>query len=198
MENKKSGLAVASMVLGIIAIVLSFIPIINNLAFIIGIIAVIFGIICLVKKAGKGKAIAGLVLGILSIIITLALQSSWSKAIDETSKELDKMTGASTEEVLKEDLEVTFGDFEIITDEYGFVDTKIDVVIKNLSDETKSLDITVEAVDEDGNRLADDWIAVSDLGAGQSTTKKAFTYVDEDVLSQLETATFKVAEASVY
>ena len=150
------------------------------------------------KKAGKGKAIAGLVLGILSIIITLALQSSWSKAIDDTIKELDKMTGASTEEVLKEDLEVTFGDFEISTDEYGLVETKIDVVIKNLSDETKSLDITVEAVDEDGNRLADDWIAVSDLGAGQSTTEKAFTYVDEDVLSQLETATFKVAEASVY
>ena len=100
-EKNSSGLATAGMVLGIIGAVLSFIPIINNIAFFIGILALIFGIIGIVKKAGKGKAIAGIALGILSIVITLAMQSAVSDAIDETSKKLDKITGNSTEEVLK-------------------------------------------------------------------------------------------------
>lgn len=47
MENNKSGLSVAAMVLGIIGIALSFIPIINNAAFVLGILAFIFGLICL-------------------------------------------------------------------------------------------------------------------------------------------------------
>lgn len=85
-ETKKSGFATVSLVTGIVGISLSFIPILNNASFVLGILAVIFGIIPLVKKASKGKAIAALILGVLSIVITLSLQSSWSKALDETSK----------------------------------------------------------------------------------------------------------------
>lgn len=84
MEEKKvnkSGFAIAALVLGIIGIVFSFIPIINNAAFILGILAAIFAIISLVKKASKGKAIASLVLGILAIVITLVMQSAFSKCL---------------------------------------------------------------------------------------------------------------------
>ncbi|MGN1374435.1 MAG: hypothetical protein ACI4XK_03950 [Bacilli bacterium] len=69
--KKKSGLATASLVLGIIGAVLSFIPIINNIAFILGVLAFIFGIIPFFQKASRGKAIAGVILGILSIVITI-------------------------------------------------------------------------------------------------------------------------------
>lgn len=198
MENKKSGLATASMVLGIIGIVLSFIPIINNVAFVLGILAIIFGIIPLVKKAGKGKAIAGLVLGILAVVITLALQSSWSKALDETSEKLDKMTGERTEDVLKEDVQVTFGAFEVSTDEYGFTSTKLPVTVTNIGDEKKSFDVSVEAVDSSGNRIDTDRIYASDLNAGQSQTLNAFEFISDEILEQMENATFDVVEASVY
>lgn len=77
-ESKKSGLAKAGLVLGIIGICLSFIPILNNASFFLGVLAVVFGLIPLIKKASKGKAIAALILGVLSIVITLSLQSSWS------------------------------------------------------------------------------------------------------------------------
>lgn len=55
-EKKKSGLATAGMVLGIVGICTSFIPFINNLSFIMAIIAFIFGIISLVKKGWEWKS----------------------------------------------------------------------------------------------------------------------------------------------
>jgi hypothetical protein len=81
----KSGLATAGMVLGIIGIVLSFIPIINNFAFVLGILALIFGIVPLVKKRSLGKSITAIVLGALTIIITLVMQAAFSKALDEVT-----------------------------------------------------------------------------------------------------------------
>lgn len=77
------GLAIASLVLGILAIVNSFIPFLNFVSYIFAILAVIFGIIGIVKKAGRGMAIAGLVMGILSFIIATSINNSASDAINE-------------------------------------------------------------------------------------------------------------------
>jgi len=67
-NTDSKGLAIASLVLGIIAILGSFIPIFNFLSGIVGLIALILSIVALVKKQG-GMAIAGLVLAILSFVI---------------------------------------------------------------------------------------------------------------------------------
>ena len=72
MEEKKQGgkgLAIASLVLGILAIINSFIPFLNFISYIFAILAIIFGIIGIVKKTGKGLSIAGLILGGLTIIV---------------------------------------------------------------------------------------------------------------------------------
>lgn len=83
-----SGLAVAGLVLGIIGVATSFIPIVNNVSFFIGIIGLVLGIIGLVgigkgKKRGRGLAIAGIVLGVATVVIVLASQAFYSAAIDE-------------------------------------------------------------------------------------------------------------------
>lgn len=197
-ETKKSGLSTAGMVLGIVGIVLSFIPIINNIAFFLGILAVIFGIIGLVKKAGKGKAIAGLVLGILAIVITLAMQSAVSDAIDETSKELDKITGNSTEEVLKNDANVTLGNLQITKGEYGLNDTKMVVTVKNITNKKMSYSFHIEAVDADGKRIDEDYVYANDLSAGQTQDFEIFTYIEDSKLDAMRSATFKIIEASAY
>lgn len=196
-EKKKSGLATAGMVLGIIAISTSFIPIINNASFIMGILAIIFGIIPIIKKSSKGKAITALILGILSLVITLSLQNSWSNSLDELSNELDTMSGENTEEVLKY-ANVSFGDFVAKTDEYGFTETKVIVTVTNTSDEKKSFDFTVEAVDSNGTRIETDYIYATDLASGQSQTFEIFTYVSDDILNDMKQATFNVVEASMY
>ena len=76
MEKKPtSGMAVAGLVLGIIALVSSFVPLLNLLSFPFVLLSIIFGAIGVwqtVKgsKGGKGLAIAGLVLGILALVVT--------------------------------------------------------------------------------------------------------------------------------
>lgn len=196
--KNSSGLATAGMVLGIIGVVLSFIPIINNIAFFIGILALIFGIIGIVKKAGKGKAIAGIVLGILSIAITLAMQSAVSDSIDETSKELDKITGNSTEEVLKTEVNVTLGDLQISKDEYGLTDSKMVVTVKNITDKKKSYSLHIEAVDANGNRIHEDYVYANDLSAGQTQNFEIFTYIEDSKIDAMKAATFNIIEASAY
>ena len=203
--EKKSGLATAGMVLGIIGICLSFIPIINNAAFFLGLLATIFGIISLVKKSSKGKAIAALVLGVLAIVITLVLQDSWgkeldnvSKELDKTSQELNKVTGDATEEVLKNDVQVTLGKLEISQDEYGLTDSKLVVTVKNITKEKKSYSIHIEAVDSNGQRIQDDYVTVNDLGAGQQTEEKIFEYIEDEKIDAMKNATFNIVEASTY
>lgn len=68
---EKTGLAVASLVLGIIALVLSCF----GINIIIGIVAIILGAVYLAKKQAsrRGMAIAGLVLGIISIAIFILM-----------------------------------------------------------------------------------------------------------------------------
>lgn len=85
MEEKKSGkgLAIASLVLGILAIINSFIPIINFIAYILGIIALILGIIAIVKNAGRGMAIAGVVLAGVALILATVINAGTASLIEE-------------------------------------------------------------------------------------------------------------------
>lgn len=197
METKKDGLVIAGLILSIIAICISFIPIINNAAFILGLVAVALGIISLIKKRSVGKAIVTIVLGILSVIITLALQSSWSNALDEVSNDVDTMLGENTEEVLK-NVDVDFGKFEVSTDDLGLNETKLTVKITNKTNESKSFDFEIEAIDKSGNRIDTDVIYASNLGANQSQSFEIFQFVDDNKLDSMKSASFKVIEASMY
>ncbi len=108
MEKKStSGLAVASLVLGILAAISSFVPIVNNASFFIALVGVVLAVAGLVtlkknEKSGKGIAIAGLVLGIVSIVIVLATQSFYGAVLDEASDSLTSST-QSTETVASSD-----------------------------------------------------------------------------------------------
>ena len=69
MEEKKSnGLAVASLVLGIVSIVFSFIGLSIPFGLIIGIVGIILGVMAK-KKNPSGMATAGLVLSIIGTIL---------------------------------------------------------------------------------------------------------------------------------
>lgn len=196
-EKRKSGLATAGLVLGIIGICTSFIPIINNISFILALIGTIFGIVALVKKASKGQAIAAIILCILTIVITVNSQKSVSDSLNAWSQDIDKAAGNSTEDVLKNDVDVQLGNFQITKGSYT-TETVLKATIKNKTNETKSFNIQIEAVDANGNRIATDYIYVNNLNAGQSQEFKSFEYVESEKIEQLRNATFKIVEASVY
>ena len=85
-----SGMAIAGLVLGILAAVSSWIPIVNNLSFILGAIGLILSIVGVVgtvrgKRAGKGLAIAALVINLVACGIVLAMQSAMRAAIDDAT-----------------------------------------------------------------------------------------------------------------
>lgn len=89
-SKPRSVAAIVGLVLGFLAIVMSWMPIINNFAFVIGGIGLVFAIVGLVgvlrgKKAGKGLAIAALVVNVLSIAIVLGTQSMYSAALDDAA-----------------------------------------------------------------------------------------------------------------
>ena len=90
MEEKKGGkgLAITSLVMGILAIVNSFIPFLNIISYIFAILAVIFGIIGIVKKNGLGMAIAGLAMGVLSMILATTINHGTVKVIDDAVNEV--------------------------------------------------------------------------------------------------------------
>ncbi len=197
-KAKSNGMSKASLIIGIVAMCTCFLPIVNNASFVMGILAAIFGIIALVKKQKKGKAIAGLVLGVLSVIITISLQNSWSKALDDLSNDLNTITGDNTEEVLKNNVDVTFGSFIGNVDEYGFTDTKLPVNVTNKSNEKKSFSIEIEAVDANGTRIDTDTIYISNLNPGQTQSETAFEFVSSDKVNDLKTAKFNVINVSMY
>ena len=197
MNENKSGFATAGLVMGIIGICLSFVPILNNASFFLGALAILFSLVCFSKKASKGKAISALVLGVLSIIITISLQSSWSNAIDDVDNSLKNLDGTNTEEILKNNVKVDIGSFKSTTDEYGFSETKLNVTVQNISNENKSFSIQIEAVGQNGTRIETDTIYADSLGKNQSQKFDIFTYVDSNNLNKLKTAKFKVVEVTM-
>jgi hypothetical protein len=84
----KNGLGVAALVVGIIAAVFSMIPLIGMIAFFLGPVAIILGVIAFfLKNRKKGMAIAGVILGVVSLIVAgmvTAGVSAAAKSIDET------------------------------------------------------------------------------------------------------------------
>ena len=202
MEKQKTGFGITALVLGIVGLVLSFIPIINNLAFFLGILGVIFGIVALVTHNKKGISIAGLVTGILAMVITLSLQASWAKSLNEVSDSLNEvsdslsdMSGENTEQLIETAVDIQLGEF---TADESKWDSGLEVTITNLTDESASFDITIEAINADGDRLGTDWIYVQDLRAGQSTTKEVFNLLSTEDYEDYRNATFTILEVSKY
>lgn len=111
-QKKKSGLATAGLVLGIIGAVLAFIPIVNFVSFVLGALALIFGGIALAKKASKGKAIAAVILGIASIVIAIMMLTALGQAVDEATSPTETTPANTSESATTDNAESTETTFD--------------------------------------------------------------------------------------
>ncbi len=98
-EKKGAGLAIASMVLGIIALLLSWVPIINNVAAVVAVVALGLGIPALLRArrgthGGKGMAITGLITSLVAIVVVILSQAFYASVIDEVERSLDEELGS--------------------------------------------------------------------------------------------------------
>ncbi|WP_048765926.1 CD20-like domain-containing protein [Streptococcus cristatus] len=91
MQQESKALGILAIVFGAIALVGSWIPIINNLSFLVGILGLVLGVIGLIvnRKKQKTLAIIGSIISVLSLIIVIATQSFYSRAIDEAGKSFE-------------------------------------------------------------------------------------------------------------
>ncbi|MHC6175418.1 DUF308 domain-containing protein [Glutamicibacter sp. X7] len=106
-----NGLGVAALVLGIIAVVFAFIPLVGMVAFALGGLALILGIIGAVKKnRPRGTAIAGVILGLASIIIAGVVTAGTMAAVDAIDKELNKESVITYKATSDGEAEATFGE----------------------------------------------------------------------------------------
>jgi hypothetical protein len=72
------------------------------------------------------------------------------------------------------------------------------VTLKNKGSERATFSVRIEAVNADGERIADDSAYAADLGPGQSVTEDLFTLVSDGEYDELTTATFKVISVTKY
>lgn len=133
--KKGAGLAIASLVLGIIALLLSWIPIVNNLAAVLAVVGLALGIPALVlarkgTHQGSGLAIAGLVTSAVALVVVIATQAFYTEVLDDVADELDRQTSTSqdaTGEIPAEEAEAPdeivplgspteVGDYEVTVD----------------------------------------------------------------------------------
>jgi MFS-type transporter involved in bile tolerance (Atg22 family) len=71
-QTTRTGLSTAALVMGVVGSCIGLIPILGILALPLGILAIIFGIVGIRRRAKEGFAIAGLVTGLLALVLSIA------------------------------------------------------------------------------------------------------------------------------
>ncbi|WP_158545893.1 DUF4190 domain-containing protein [Blastococcus sp. TF02A-30] len=145
--RKNSGLAIASLVLGIVALLLSWVPIINNFAAVLAVVGLGLGIPALVRArrgthAGHGMSIAGLITSVVALVVVIATQAFYSEVIDEVSEELDRQTSSVTRDAGTE-----------AGDAPAEEDSAADVVPWGTPAQVGDYQVTVDSVELNGNAI---------------------------------------------
>ncbi len=107
-EKPRHGMAIASLVLGILAILAAWFPFVSYAAVIMSALAIIFGVIGVRRTSGRGMAIAGLVLGGIALVASVLLSIWYTNffidvaRVDQECADLDPSRGVGYEQCLTE------------------------------------------------------------------------------------------------
>jgi hypothetical protein len=119
------------------------------------------------------------------------------KMMSDGNEMLSNSSGGNTEQILDDDLDIDFGTFTRDRTYSSITVGKLPVTVHNKSSERATYSIQIEAVDANGDRIAEDSLYITNLAPGQSVTKDVFT-INSDDYYELTKATFKVEAVSKY
>jgi hypothetical protein len=152
------------------------------------------------KKRNNGVIIA-VISGVVVVVLAFFVFVAPLIFIDKMSSNVDELisnsSGGNTEQILDDDLDVDFGTFTRDRTYSSLTVGKLPVTVKNKGSERATYNIEIEAVDANGDRIAEDTFYATNLAPGQSVTKDVFT-INSDDYYELTNATFKVAGISKY
>lgn len=96
--KRSNPLGLTALIVGIVAIVGCAIPIVNFVSIFLGFVALVLGIIGLVQKnRPRGLAIAGSILGVISLVVGIATASFYASAAEGISKALESAAPSTSE-----------------------------------------------------------------------------------------------------
>lgn len=95
-----SGLAVAALVVGIVSLLIAWVPLVNVAAILGGLVAVVLGALALSRirrsgQTGKGLAVAGLVLGGLSVVASIIVNVALGAFVEEVGAAVEEQQSAA-------------------------------------------------------------------------------------------------------
>lgn len=179
--SSTNGLAIASLVVGILALFTGFF----FLGGVLGLIAIGLGIggISAAKRTGGGKglAIGGIVTGVLGIVIAIGVLIFGVLAANVIGEGIESLSGcqdderAATGTVTLQDVDVS--DIVVCSDSVD--DYAFSATISNTSDEAVSTGVQFEALDSSGEVLGTGDTFVS-LEPGASSTENVISFDDYD------------------
>ncbi len=206
-KNDNNPMITAGFILGIVGIVLSFIPFINFMAFVMGILALIFGVVGVNKRIGGSQAIASVVLGAITIFITIGMYvivarmavwglASTSRIFNRVANVADSMSGKKTDKLLSASVDVKIGKLRQTTNQYGEQTMSVPVSVRNLESREMSYSIWIDAYNANGDKIASDVVRVINLDSKRVQDVDVFQYMDNETQEALKNATFKVTRVS--
>ncbi|MFV0459108.1 MAG: hypothetical protein ACK5MT_10135 [Actinomycetales bacterium] len=206
-------LAIAALTLSIIALLGSWIPFVGLGFGLFALAGFIIGIVAIVqvgkgRARGRGMAITGVVLSVISVLVAVGSSVAAWRAIGTVASDYSSSyswdsstpggdTGgltwnSNTDEVLNEYLDAYFGEAEI-SGGPDFPDSRVPLTLTNKSSVRASFMISVAAV-KDGTQTSTDFVSTDVLDPGASVSKDVFTFISS--ADELEGATFEVTEAT--
>ena len=196
--KKGSGLAIASMVLGIIALLLSWVPIVNNVAAVLAVVGLGLGIPALLRArrgaaGGKGLAITGLVTSIVALVLVIVTQIFYSAVIDEVERSLEEEMGSATTDAVAPELA------EPVTEDEPA--PTADVVPLGTAARIGDYQVTVDAVELDANASVAAANEFNEAPAGQYVVTQltvTYTGTEEGMPGWDLSAVFHGADARQY
>ena len=187
-DDKRSGLGTASMILGIVAIIGSWIPFINTFSIILALVGVALGIPALIiylqrKKGTLGKCLTGLILSTLTLIIAFSMNNA---AVESINDAFGSDESSITEYAYGETAELDGISIKVLSVEKNSGYTKdyltikpdddrdefviVELEIKNTSSETKSysnMDFSIQTGNGEINSVGFSMYDTgNDLGSG--------------------------------
>lgn len=128
-----------------------------------------------------------------------------TEVIDDASNRVDPtLDGTVKDEGTDEgqdawmnDFDIEIRDLEVVEEEYTHT-SKLEVIVINKTNERKTLQIKIDAMDPEGFRINHDGGYIYDLGPGQKEKIELFKYFSANQLEAMKTATFEVSEVAVY
>jgi hypothetical protein len=174
-RQKGSGLAITSLVLGILAVVFSWIPILNVVGIVLGIIGLVFGVIGIFKSR-RVMSMIGAGLSLLAIVLSIAISAAFAGAVDDAidaaSTPSAVTPGPADDSAPADNDPLSDGGFSAsdIQVENGGFGTAITARVTNNENTSRSALFTLTIFDANKNRIGETQGSVNDLEAGQAAT----------------------------